>query len=137
MCGYDGDMSFLKNILDSARTSADHQRAKILARNDYKLRRDLVQARRDAGLSQPDVAERMGISQQAVSKLERYDSDPKLSTLRRYAHAVEAVVEHKVISKSDQVLWQVSSPHFIVVDGSLAMRGTYVTSKRTDFALAG
>jgi transcriptional regulator with XRE-family HTH domain len=131
-------MSFLKNILDSARESADHQRARILAKNDYKLRRDLVQARRDAGLTQPEVAERMGISQQAVSKLERYDSDPKLSTLRRYAHAVEAVVDHKVTPQAGQVIWQGAVPQFILADSGVTLRtATYIASKRTDFALAG
>ena len=35
----------------------------------------------------------MGVTQQAVHKLERHDSDPKPSTVRRYANAVGAVVE--------------------------------------------
>ena len=132
-------MSFLRNILDSAHASADHQRARVLAKNDYKLRRDLVRARRAAGLTQPEVAERMGISQQAVSKIERYDSDPKLSTLRRYAHAVEAIVEHKVTPQSDHVIWQGPTPQFITIAGGSVVvhGGTYVASKRTDFALAG
>lgn len=48
-------------------------------------------------MTQKQVADLLGISQQAVTKLERYDSDPKLSSLRRYANAVGAIVEHRVI----------------------------------------
>ncbi|MEJ6554009.1 helix-turn-helix transcriptional regulator [Microbacterium esteraromaticum] len=60
------------------------------------MRRELVQLRRDAGLTQQDVADLMGCTQQAVQKLERYDADPKLSTLRRYSNAVGALVSHEV-----------------------------------------
>lgn len=68
----------------------------MLAKNDYKMMADLVQIRIDRGLTQEDIAQRLGVSQQAVSKLESYASDPKLSTVRRYAHAVEALVAHVV-----------------------------------------
>jgi transcriptional regulator with XRE-family HTH domain len=75
----------------------------MLAKNDFQLLADLVQVRISSGLTQADVAERLGISQQAVSKLESYDSDPKLSTIRRYAHAVGALVAHVVEADSGQL----------------------------------
>lgn len=71
-------------------------RAKVLARADREMRADLVRIRREAGFTQKDVAERMGVSQQAINKLERYDADPRQSTLQRYAVAVGALVEHRV-----------------------------------------
>lgn len=71
-------------------------RAKFLAKADYDLVFDLVRLREKSGLSQTDVAERLGISQQAVSKFERMESDPRLSTIRSYAHAIEALVSHDV-----------------------------------------
>ena len=49
---------------------------------------DLVRARRRQGLSQTDVATRMGTSQSAVARLEAGDADVRLSTLERYAAAV-------------------------------------------------
>ena len=49
---------------------------------------DLVSARRDAGLSQADVAERMGTTQSAVARLESGEVDARLSTLQRFASAV-------------------------------------------------
>lgn len=44
------------------------------------------------GLSQEDVAKRMGISRPGVAQLERRDSNPTLSTLRRYALAMDALI---------------------------------------------
>lgn len=76
--------------------SPERIRAKVLARADRELRAELVRIRRDAGYTQQDIADRMGISQQAVNKLERYDADPRQSTLQRYANAVGAIVEHNV-----------------------------------------
>lgn len=54
---------------------------------------DLVQAlarrRRQQGLSQTAVAARMGTSQSAVARLEADASDLRLSTLQRYAAAID------------------------------------------------
>lgn len=58
--------------------------------------RALIQARKEAGLSQRDVADVMGVEQSAVAAFESQDDDPRLSTLRRYALAVGASVEHRV-----------------------------------------
>lgn len=78
-------------------SQAMEARATHLAHFTEGLVRDLVEVRENRGLSQADVAERMGISQSAVSQFERYDSNPKLSTIRRYAHAVGARIKHSVI----------------------------------------
>jgi transcriptional regulator with XRE-family HTH domain len=77
-------------------------RARLLARYDRQLKSELIAQRRRAGMTQKQVAELLGVSQQAVTKLERYDSDPKLSSLRRYANAVGAIVEHRVVTDIGQ-----------------------------------
>lgn len=79
-------------------------RAKVLARQDRHMRSDLVRIRRQNDMTQKDVAAALGITPQAVQKMERYDADPKLSTLRRYANAVGAVVEHRVSADIGQSL---------------------------------
>lgn len=68
-------------------------RSKILADAVREFLGELVDVRRGRGMSQTNVAEVLGVSPQAISKLERYDADPKLSTLQRYANAVGAIVE--------------------------------------------
>jgi transcriptional regulator with XRE-family HTH domain len=52
------------------------------------LVRELVEARLAAGLSQTEVAARMGTSQSAVARLESGAADARASTLERYAAAV-------------------------------------------------
>jgi predicted transcriptional regulator len=49
---------------------------------------ELVAQRHAAGLSQTDVADRMGTSQPAVARLEAGGVDVRLSTLERYAAVV-------------------------------------------------
>jgi len=49
---------------------------------------ELAAVRRSAGLSQTEVAARMGTSQSAVARLESGDADVRASTLERYAAAV-------------------------------------------------
>ena len=63
-------------------------------------RRDLIQelvsARQDSGLSQTEIAARMGTSQSAVARLESGDLDVRLSTLERYAAAMGRTVNWQV-----------------------------------------
>ena len=49
---------------------------------------ELAELRRSAGLSQTEVAARMGTSQSAVARLEAGDADVRASTLERYAAAI-------------------------------------------------
>ncbi len=58
---------------------------------------DLLELRRKHHISQEIVAERMGVSQPTVSAFENYDSNPTLSTIRRYALAVGARISFQVI----------------------------------------
>lgn len=78
-----------------------HLKAKALAHNKYVYYSKLVKARRDAGLTQAEVAERMGVSLETVYEVENYYDNPRVSVLRRYAIAVGVKVEHKIISGAD------------------------------------
>lgn len=53
----------------------------------------LVERRLVTGLSQTEVAARMGTSQSAVARIESGAADVKLSTLERYAVAVGMVLD--------------------------------------------
>ncbi|HZQ57971.1 MAG TPA: helix-turn-helix transcriptional regulator [Acidimicrobiales bacterium] len=59
-----------------------------MSQRRQELASDLVAARVAAGLSQTEVAARMGTSQSAVARLESGDADIRLSTLERYAAAL-------------------------------------------------
>ncbi|MEZ0357330.1 helix-turn-helix domain-containing protein [Mycobacterium sp. SA01] len=70
--------------------------AKALARTDLQMLAALVQMRRDKGLTQETVAASLGRDKSSVSRFERLDSDPRMSTVRRYARAVGALITHDV-----------------------------------------
>jgi len=57
---------------------------------------DLVELRGRLGLSQTEVAARMGTSQSAVARLESGDADVRLSTLERYAAALDHQLEFRI-----------------------------------------
>ena len=59
-----------------------------MAAERQRLISDLAGQRQAAGLSQTEVAARMGTSQSAVARLESGDADLRMSTLERYAAAI-------------------------------------------------
>jgi len=60
------------------------------------LVRVLVAQRQAAGLSQTEVAARMGTSQSAVARLESGTTDVRASTLERYAAAIGGEITWKL-----------------------------------------
>jgi transcriptional regulator with XRE-family HTH domain len=72
-------------------------RAGDLARTYEDFKAALVEMRERHGLTQAQVGERLGISQEAVSKFESYDSNPTLASIRRYALAIDARLRLEVI----------------------------------------
>jgi ribosome-binding protein aMBF1 (putative translation factor) len=77
------------------RRLADEQLARM-AEERGKLIRELAGQRQAAGLSQTEVAARMGTSQSAVARLESGTGDVRASTLERYAAAVGGLITWKL-----------------------------------------
>ena len=65
-----------------------------------RLVAELTAQRQSAGLSQTQVAARMGTSQSAVARLEAGDADVRASTLERYAAAI-----------GSQLSWRLQATH--------------------------
>lgn len=59
---------------------------------------ELEQRRIELGLTQTEVAARMGTSQSAVARIESGDADVKLSTLERYAAVLDAAISWRLES---------------------------------------
>jgi ribosome-binding protein aMBF1 (putative translation factor) len=59
-----------------------------MAERRRRMLADLAGQRRAAGLSQTEVAARMGTSQSSVARLEAGLADVRVSTLERYAAAI-------------------------------------------------
>ena len=88
------------------RRSADAQAAQTaqaarMAGERGRLVRELAEQRQAAGLSQTEVAARMGTSQSAVARLESGTADVRASTLERYAAAVGSEITWKLNRPGD------------------------------------
>jgi transcriptional regulator with XRE-family HTH domain len=68
---------------------------------EFSLLRQMLKARQKAGLSQAQVAERMGTKPPAVTRLESSlgngKHSPSLATLQKYAHAVGHELQVKLV----------------------------------------
>ena len=82
------------------RSSADAQAARMAGERG-RLLRELAEQRQAAGLSQTEVAARMGTSQSAVARLESGTADVRASTLERYAAAVGSEITWKLNRPGD------------------------------------
>jgi DNA-binding XRE family transcriptional regulator len=65
---------------------------------EYRVADQLLKARARAGLTQDAVAERMGTTKSAISRLEAAGKHtPSLATLQRYARAVGCDLQVKLV----------------------------------------
>lgn len=82
---------------------------------DYESRRALVLSlvthRKELGLTQREVAHRMGVKQPMVSGFENEDTDPRLSTIFRYARAVKACISMYLDVETGDGGWRRESRH--------------------------
>ena len=77
----------LKNkLLKNPQTRAEYD---ALA-GEFETARELIAARTLAGLTQSDVAQRMGTTQSVIARLESGKRAPSMRTVQRYAQAVGA-----------------------------------------------
>lgn len=85
---------FLDELIE-ARTASDPGFPELVeaALKTRRLVRALTDRRRALGISQTVIAARMGTSQSALARLEAGGSDPRLSTIERYAQALGEEVE--------------------------------------------
>lgn len=73
---------------------------------EFLLLRQMLKAREQAGLSQAEIAQRMGTKAPAVARLESSlgngNHSPSVATLRRYAHAVGYELEVNLVKLKDK-----------------------------------
>ena len=75
---------------------------------EFALFDELLKARMNAGLTQAEVADRMGTKTPAIARLEagggNKQHSPSITTLRKYAHAVGCHVEIKLVPEEKSYL---------------------------------
>ena len=88
---------FLNELIDTgARENADFRQLVDAALDRRELLRRLVRRREALGLSQRDLAAKMGTSQPAVARLESGEVDARGSTIERFAAAVGHRIEYRL-----------------------------------------
>jgi transcriptional regulator with XRE-family HTH domain len=68
---------------------------------EFQLLDEILKARNDAGLTQAEVAERIGTTQSAVARLESSlgKHSPSISTLKRYASALGCKIQVRLVKE--------------------------------------
>ncbi|MCX5846012.1 MAG: helix-turn-helix transcriptional regulator [Deltaproteobacteria bacterium] len=90
-----------KAFLKNAQKRKGFSKAYNDLEEEYTLVREMLSARSKSGLTQEAVAELMGTTKSAVSRLESAGKHaPSLTTLKKYAHAVGCHLKIKFIPKS-------------------------------------
>ena len=85
-------------FIEKARKREGFKKAYDDLEEEYALVREMLAARSRVGLSQEAVAERMGTTKSAISRLEGSGKHaPSLTTLKKYAHAVGCHLEIKFV----------------------------------------
>jgi len=93
-----------KAFLKNAQKREGFSKAYNALEEEYTLVREMLSARSKSGLTQEAVAELMGTTKSAVSRLESAGKHaPSLTTLKKYAQAVGCDLKIKFMPKSGSV----------------------------------
>jgi ribosome-binding protein aMBF1 (putative translation factor) len=83
----------LKDFMAKSLTDPEVKREFDALEQEFAIASELIRARARAGLSQAELAERMGTSQSAIARLESGRTLPSAKTLIRFAEATGSKVE--------------------------------------------
>lgn len=83
------------------RASRIRERSKRNALQVFDFKTALRDQRISLGLSERDLAERMGVAAEFVHEFERYDGNPTLRDVQRYACAVDSLIELSITSDAE------------------------------------
>jgi ribosome-binding protein aMBF1 (putative translation factor) len=76
-----------KYIKEKKKSSPEFAHEYDALSEEYELRQVLRQMRKDAGLTQKELAKRLNTKETAISRIENHALDIRLSTLEQYAQA--------------------------------------------------
>jgi transcriptional regulator with XRE-family HTH domain len=99
-------------IVDQSLRSRGFAEAYEDAEHRSSVLRWLVAFRKKCGLSQVQTARFMGTTQSAVSQLEGGGTDFYLSTLQRYARAMDIRLTVTAQSRTEYIIWPETMQHF-------------------------
>ena len=95
--------SSLKDFRSRALARPEVKKAYEELKEEFAFLDEVLRARAESGLTQAEIARRIGTTQSAVARLESGSSkhSPSVATLQKYARAVGCRVEIKLIKSRD------------------------------------
>ena len=90
---------FKKRLMNNPEFRSEYAKADA----EFAVIEALVKARMNAGLTQTELADRIGTTQSAIARLEGGGVSPSLATLRRYAEATGTTLKVSLVPDADQV----------------------------------
>jgi transcriptional regulator with XRE-family HTH domain len=90
-----------KELKDRALERADVKAAYDALDEEFSLLDAFLKARASAGMTQAEIAERIGTTQSAIARLESGSGkhSPSLATLQKYAHALGCRLELRLVNE--------------------------------------
>ena len=73
-----------------------------LLRPEFEIARALIKARKEKNLTQKEIAERSGINQADISKIENGSRNPTIQLLQRLAEGLDMKLELKFVPKDNK-----------------------------------
>lgn len=92
-------MSDFRNYLNTQLKNPEFQKEWDDSEPEYNLIHAMVEARKEKNLTQKQLAERTGIDQSDISKIETGNANPALSTLKRLADGLDMVLKLELVPK--------------------------------------
>lgn len=79
-------MNDIQSLHEELMQNPEYAQEYEATREEFSLQRALIKMRLDCNLTQEELAERTGIRQSNISRIETGESNPNLSTLKALAH---------------------------------------------------
>jgi ribosome-binding protein aMBF1 (putative translation factor) len=88
----------LKEFMAKSLTDPEVKREFDALEQEFAISSELIRARARAGLSQTELAERMGTSQSAIARIESGRTLPSAKTLIRFAEATGSKIKLQLLA---------------------------------------
>ena len=92
-------MSTLAQLKKKWMPDPEFRRTYDALKPEFAVARQLIAARNRAGLTQAQVARRMGTTQSTIARLESGKRPPTLGSLKRYAQAVGCEIQLRLLPR--------------------------------------
>lgn len=96
-------MSDFRNYLNKQLENSDFKKEWYFLEPEYNTMQAMIDARKRCNMTQKELAERTGIDQSDISKIETGNANPALSTLKRLADGMDMVLKLEFVPKQQKM----------------------------------